>query len=117
MNVPFGALIATILVFAWDEEKRKISDLVPYLVYFDYQGVFLLAAASSLLIVGLQTGGSAVLPWNSSLVISSLALSGSCLIALVAWTIYREKTWKKSYIPPLFPWRLLKNRVLSAAIA
>ena len=116
MNVPFGVIIAAVLSISWQEEKRNWKGLAPYLVYFDYQGVFLLAAASSLLIVGLQTGGSAVLPWSSSLVISSLSLSGGCMMVLIAWTTYRQKNWKVTYIAPLFPWTVVSNRILGAVI-
>ena len=108
-----------VLCFIWPtvgRGKQDWSKSQQYLLQFDYQGSFLLVAASVLLILGLQSGGSAVAAWNSSLVIASLVVSGVCWIGLLVWTVYRETREKRSPIPSLFPFGLLKIRHVSAAL-
>ena len=118
LNIPFGVIVITILSLSWPSAgrgKQEWSKSRQYLLQFDYQGSLLLIAASVLLILGLQSGGSAVSAWNSSLVISALTLSGFCWTSLVAWTVYRETRSKQSAVPSLFPFQLLKIRNVSAA--
>ncbi|KAL9112624.1 MAG: hypothetical protein Q9227_003195 [Pyrenula ochraceoflavens] len=121
-TVPFGVVIASTLLVAWPSKgvvhlggQLDWRTMAKNLKYFDYQGVALLTATSVLLIVGLQSGGSAVAAWDSPLVITTITAAGICCIALILWNIYRERKWKSTRIAPLFPFRLLKIHNVSAA--
>ena len=122
LNVPFGGLMLVTLLVVWPSKgvvhlggQRDWSTMLRNLKYFDYQGVALLAASSIFLVVGLQSGGSAVSAWDSPLVITTLSASGLCCAGLVLWTIYRERKWQQTNITPLFPFRMLRIRNVTAA--
>lgn len=126
--MPIGGVIFIILFFAWPNaktshlavemaggEKQGSRSLAKYLKYFDFEGLVLLAAASVLLIVGLQTGGSDISPWSSPVVITTLTLSGVCFVSLALWIWIRDRRFAKTEVPPLFPLRILRRRLLSGA--
>ena len=65
------------------EKKQKIT--FSSLQQVDWLGAILLLAASTLLVFALQEGGGAAYAWNSSIIISTLVISGVCWIAFFAW--------------------------------
>lgn len=128
LNVPIGGAIFIILFFAWPSAETKHVaaqkagaahkswySLAKYLKYFDFQGLIMLAAGSVLLIVGLQTGGSDISTWSSAVVVTTLTLSATCFVSLAFWIWLRDRRFEKTKIPPLFPLRILRRRMLSAA--
>ncbi len=80
----------------------------------DLLGAFLVLVASVLLIFALEEGGSRY-PWDSGAVIASLMLSAIAWIAFVVWEVWLEKSHATQ--EPIFPMRLLKNRVLAGMMA
>ena len=118
LNLPFGVIVFLVLFIIWPNSPAGTGDwsnALKKFLRFDYVGAFILAAASVLLVLGLQSGGSEVSAWNSALVIGSLAASISCWASLLLWNVYRELRWARSSIPPLFPLRVVKIRSVSAA--
>ena len=80
----------------------------------DVLGAFLVLVASVLLVFALEEGGSSY-PWNSAAVIVSLALSAIAWVTFVVWEIRLEKS--HTLQEPIFPMRVLKNRVVAGMMA
>jgi len=79
----------------------------------DFLGVFLLLAASILLVFALEEAGSRY-PWDSAAIITSLTLACLCWIAFPFWEHHVEAS--KSSREPVFPVRLLKDRMVFGMI-
>lgn len=62
-----------------------------------------------LLVFALEEGGARY-PWRSPAIVSIIVLAGASWIAFVCWEHYVEKL--ESAQEPVFPLRLLKDRVL-----
>lgn len=75
----------------------------------DTLGVIFLLTASVLLVFALEEAGQRY-PWSSAVIVSTITLSGICWIAFVGWEYFIEKS--RSPQEPIFPMRLLKDRVL-----
>lgn len=73
----------------------------------DYPGVFLLLAASVLIVVGFEEAGIEF-PWSSALVITCITISGLLWISLFLWEWYATKRERAQ--EPIFPLRFLQNR-------
>ncbi len=75
----------------------------------DTLGVVLLLAASILLVFALEEAGQRY-PWKSAVIISTITLAGICWISFIGWEYLLDKS--QSPQEPIFPLRLLKDRVL-----
>jgi hypothetical protein len=80
----------------------------------DLLGAFLILVASVLLVFALEEGGSRY-RWDSAAIIASLVISTIAWISFIAWEVWLEKS--HSIPEPIFPMRLLKNRVLAGMMA
>ncbi|KAK3298492.1 major facilitator superfamily domain-containing protein [Chaetomium fimeti] len=110
--IPFGALAVLGIYALWPEERRNRYDATTALAKMDFLGNFLLAAASILLVFGMQEAGSLVWSWSSPVIVCSLVIAGVCWVLLVAWEYYLFH-WPSSSqkIEPIFPVHLARDRV------
>lgn len=74
----------------------------------DALGVMFLLTASIPLVFALEEAGQRY-PWSSGVIVSTIALSGTCWIAFVGWEYFIDKS--RFLQEPIFPMRLLKDRV------
>ena len=81
----------------------------------DFLGSATLLCACCLLIVGLQQAGAARHLWSDGVIIAVLALSALSTIVFIVWqvTLNRGTSWN---IKPIFPVKLLRNRVFTATL-
>lgn len=63
----------------------------------DYVGLFTFTAACTLLLIGINWGGS-IHPWNSALVIAPITVAGVLFVALGFWEVYADL--KHPILPP-----------------
>jgi predicted outer membrane lipoprotein len=82
-------------------------------VRIDVLGILLLLAASVLLVLALEEGGTRY-PWSSAVVISSLVLAVAFFIAFGFWEVHVEKSPSKQ--EPVFPPSICKDRISSAML-
>ena len=75
----------------------------------DVLGVILLLAASILLVFALEEVGQRY-SWRSAVIISTITLAGICWISFIGWEHFIDKS--RSAQEPIFPLRLLKDRIL-----
>ncbi|KAG5305357.1 drug resistance transporter EmrB/QacA subfamily [Histoplasma capsulatum G186AR] len=80
----------------------------------DVVGVFLLLASSILLVFALEEAGTRY-SWSDAVTISTFCVGGIAGILFVFWELFLEKS--TSLQEPVFPLRLLKNRLLAAMMA
>ena len=73
----------------------------------DFLGAFLLLAASVLLVVALEEGGTEY-PWKSATVLSLFCVS--ILLWIIFFILQKSTYGQKSKQEPVLPWRLLTNR-------
>jgi hypothetical protein len=111
-SIPFGALAVLGIYALWPEERRNKYDATTALAKMDFLGNLLLAAASILLVFGMQEAGSLVWSWSSPMIVCSLATAGVCWVLLVAWEYYLFRQPSSSQrIEPIFPVHLVRDRV------
>ena len=76
----------------------------------DLIGVVLMLAASILLVFALEEAGTRY-AWGSVPIIVTLVVAVGCWVGFVGWEIGLER-WKGWKAEPIFPMRLLKDRIL-----
>lgn len=82
----------------------------------DWPGAVLLLAGSIVLVFALQEGGIHY-PWRSGAIIASLVVAGLCWIAFGFWESALTPGGANIQMIPMFPIRLVKGRVVGAALA
>ncbi|PGH09842.1 hypothetical protein GX51_00529 [Blastomyces parvus] len=95
-----------------DHLRAKVSKSA--LKRVDVIGVVLLLASSILLVFALEEAGTRY-SWSNAVIITTFSLAGIAGILFVFWELFLEKS--TSLQEPVFPLRLLKNRVLAAMMA
>jgi hypothetical protein len=75
--------------------------------------MLLMLASSVLLIFALEEGGARY-SWNSAAIIASLVVAMACGIAFAGWELWIDS--ERSVQEPVFPPRILKDRVLVALL-
>jgi MFS family permease len=95
INLPFSGVALVVLTVLLDLPKLQAPASVTGLKDIDWVGSALVAAATTLLLVGLQFGG-VVLPWNSAAVIGLLI--GGCVATLLF--LVQESKHRQPIIPP-----------------
>ena len=119
-SIPFSAATIVVLSIAWPTREDKGG---PASVRYswssakkiDFLGSATLLCACCLLIVGLQQAGAAHLLWSDAVIIAVLALSALSSIVFIVWQIILNKG-AFGNIKPIFPVKLLRNRVFSATL-
>lgn len=114
-SIPLGCFtIATILI-AWPQTPGLSLSSWAAFQSIDLLGILLVVAASSLHIWGFESASVQDYAWNSPTILAVLIVSASCWIAFVGWEIFLENR-KRGQLKPLFPFRIVKHRVMAAAI-
>lgn len=81
----------------------------------DLLGSATLLCACCLLVVGLQQAGAARYLWSDAVIIAVLALSALSSIVFIIWQVILNRGTVRA-IEPIFPVKLLRNRVFTAAL-
>lgn len=95
-----------------DHLRAKVSKSA--LKRVDIIGVLLLLASSILLVFALEEAGTRY-SWSDAVIIATFSLAGITGILFTFWELFLEKS--TSLQEPVFPLRLLKNRLLAAMMA
>ncbi|MCJ1476256.1 hypothetical protein MMC13_004922 [Lambiella insularis] len=111
LNVPCGLLVVALILIAWPRTRAvgKISWR-----QLDLIGCLLCVAASVLLVFALQQAGAGAYASSSPVIIASLTVAAAAAIALWFWIWYLSSADRG--IAPLFPARVVLNRVIVVAI-
>ena len=119
LNAPGGAAATALLILFLPSSsthhattlKGRIGSLFTRhsLRRIDTVGVFLLLAASILLVLAFEEGGTHY-PWDSAMIIATIPIACVCWIAFAAWEHFLDIS--KSVQEPVFPMRLLKSRIV-----
>jgi MFS family permease len=114
LNLPAGglSLVALLIAWPWSSTPWKISWMA--LRRIDYLGGLLLLVFSVLLFFAFQEAGTRTYRWDSAAIIATLVLAFSALLLFVGWEYWLERR-EKRYLEPVFPVKLLADRVLAAA--
>jgi hypothetical protein len=78
-------------------------------------GILLVAAASCLHIWGFESAGVMDYAWSSPIILAALIAAAGLWITFVAWEVFLGSR-KHGRLKPLFPFRLLRQRVMAAAL-
>lgn len=109
-SIPGAFISAVLILTALPNPVHQSNDLKKTLARVDYIGAILSIAGAILLIYALQTGGTTH-PWTSAPILCTLIAS---LLSILLFFLHSHHL---SHTPnaktgPLFPLRLLRNRVL-----
>ncbi|KAI0879817.1 MFS general substrate transporter [Annulohypoxylon maeteangense] len=107
INLPVGGLVVFLFVFVVRLPVSRLSEvqtsLLQRVLDIDFVGFVFFAAASLMLLIGLQWGGTEY-PWNSSTVIGLMCGGAATFGVLGFWFAYKGEA---ALLPP----RLLRNRI------
>lgn len=111
-SAPFAIVTIVGLLVLYPSETRRRPGRS--LARLDILGSVLLLGSTILLVIALQEAGSLVVSWDSLLVVLSLVLSAVSFVLFMGWEFWLSiGTWE---IEPVFPLRLLRNRVYLACL-
>ena len=79
----------------------------------DFLGVFLMLAASVLIVFALEEAGTRY-DWGNAAIIGSIVIAAMAWGMFVGWELFIERRNKVQ--EPIFPMRLLKSRVLAGML-
>jgi hypothetical protein len=114
-SIPIGCFtIATILI-AWPPTPGSSLSSWAAFQSIDLFGIILVLAASTMHIWGFESAGVLAYEWNSPAILAVLVLSAACWITFVIWELFLERR-PKSIIKALFPFRIVKQRVMAATV-
>jgi hypothetical protein len=99
----------------WPDEQ--VSSLFSWQAFkkIDFLGGVALLCSSGLLVFAVQQAGSQTFSWDSAAIVSTLAISALSWIVFVAWEVRLEIQQIKD-IEPIFPIRMMLNRVYTAGL-
>ncbi|KAI1205589.1 MFS general substrate transporter [Annulohypoxylon truncatum] len=107
INLPVGGLVVFLFVFVVRLPVSRLSEvrtsLLQRVLEIDFGGFIIFAAASLMLLIGLQWGGTEY-PWNSPTVIGLMCGGAATFGVLGFWFAYKGEA---ALLPP----RLLRNRI------
>ncbi|KAI9662563.1 MAG: hypothetical protein M1821_008730 [Bathelium mastoideum] len=118
LNGPLGAIAVLLLIIFL---PSTAADRAMFMLLYkrlhnnawhrvDFIGAFLLLSASILLVFVLEEAGTRF-AWDSAAMVASLVCACLCWILFPVWEYYVDKP--RSAQEPIFPVRLLKNRLVS----
>ncbi|KAL2105792.1 hypothetical protein VUR80DRAFT_7726 [Thermomyces stellatus] len=120
LNVPCSAAIMVVMAIAWPTHEdsggpARMRYSMESLRRVDLLGSATLLCACCLLVVGLQQAGAARYLWSDAVIIAVLALSALSSIVFIIWQVILNRGTVRA-IEPIFPVKLLRNRVFTAAL-
>lgn len=114
-SIPFGCFTVVTILIAWPQTPGLSLSSWAAFQSIDLLGILLVVAASSLHIWGFESAGVQDYEWKSPTILAVLIVSASCWILFVGWDVFLENR-KHGQLKPLFPFRIVKHRVMAAAI-
>lgn len=118
LNLPICGVIILVMAVAWTDNAptSPLKVRLKQAARYDFVGLLMFTAATCLVVLGLEFGGTSLAPWVSPLVLTLLCGSVVCAAAFVGWNMYREQMQSKTHIRALFPASLFRIRLVSAAL-
>ncbi|KOS22055.1 putative MFS-type transporter [Escovopsis weberi] len=115
MNIPIGLLAILGITNLWPQED--VAHLFSWDAFkkIDFLGNIALHLASGLVVFALQQAGSQSSAWESPEIISTFIISGMCFAVFIWWEVALGSR-RFGRIEPVFPIRLILNRVYSAGL-
>lgn len=114
-SIPFGLVTIVSLATFWPEEE--VSGVFSWKSFkrIDFIGSATLLCSSGLLVFAIQQAGAQTFPWNSPAIITALVISFFSGLTFAIWE------WKLDHradkrVEPIFPVKLMHNRVYAAAL-
>lgn len=117
-NAPIAAIGVIVMLLSWPRNHKsytKSNISWQSLLQVDWLGAVLLLAASTMLVFGLQQGGSTAHSWNSPTIISTLTISGVCWIGFLTWTSWLS-LGNGHRLRAIFPINIALERPLGPAV-
>lgn len=110
LNAPFAIVAITGIILLYPVEPSRYHGTNCMLRRVDIVGSLLLLGSTVLLVVAMQEAGSLVVAWDSLFVLTNLTAAALCFALFIGWEtlLSSGRYWE---IEPVFPLRLLKNRV------
>ncbi len=107
-------VLIAIIAYTYPRQKT-LGSVKEVLSRVDWPGALLLLAGSIVLVFALQEGGIKY-PWQSGAIIACLVIASLCWIAFGFWQSVLTRNGGKMHMIPMFPTRLVKGRVVGAAL-
>ena len=116
-SIPFGCFVIATILIAWPPTPGTSSSLSAWATFqsVDVLGIFLILAASCMHIFAFESAGVLDFEWNSPTILSLLVLSASCWITFVLWQLFLESR-RQGRVQPVFPFRIVRHRVMVAVV-
>jgi len=114
-SIPLGCLAIASILIAWPRTPGLPLSSWAAFQSIDFIGILLILAASVLHIWGFESVSVLNYNWNSPTIITVLVLAASCWVTFVIWQLFLESR-KKSIMKAVFPFRIVKRRVMASAI-
>jgi Fungal trichothecene efflux pump (TRI12) len=112
-SIPAGVLIIAVIIWVFPQNIGQKAHSRALYGKIDWPGVMLSLVGSVLLIFALEEGGVRF-AWNSGSIVSSFVVAGVSLVAFSMWEAFL--TSKPRAMLPVFPTRLIGNRVITCSL-
>ncbi|RKL20600.1 hypothetical protein BFJ68_g2603 [Fusarium oxysporum] len=113
--IPFGLFAILAITNLWPHEEVAPFFSWKAFASIDFLGSATLLTSSGFLVFAVQQAGSDTFAWGSPEIISALVISGVSWLVFVWWEVHLE-TRPLRNIEPIFPIRLMLQRVYSAGL-
>lgn len=112
---PIAVVPLAVFFIVWPEKVHIESIGKQSWRNFDFVGGFLMLAASTLFVFGLQEAGIGAYPWSSPTIVCTLNYGALCFVALIAWEFYIGQTLGDE-VALMMPLRVITDRVMLAGL-
>ena len=113
-SIPGGITLIAMIFFVFPDDSQNKTTSVTLFAKLDWPGMILSLAASILIIVSLEGGGSQF-PWSSPTIIILFIASALCWLAFASWEYFLTMKDVKTSKLPVFPTSLVGHRVIGFA--
>ncbi|CAF9909471.1 hypothetical protein IMSHALPRED_008372 [Imshaugia aleurites] len=115
LNVPCGAVIVALTLWKYPTKTGASAYSKSALAQVDLPGVILSLAGSIMLVFALEQGGVKY-PWDSGIIVASFVVAGISWVLFGSWETFLTSSFVKMTMRPIFPTRLLTQRVVATAL-
>ena len=114
-SVPCGAVIVALTLWKYPTKTGASAYSKSALAQVDLPGVILSLAGSIMLVFALEQGGVKY-PWDSGIIVASFVVAGISWVLFGSWETFLTSSFVKMTMRPIFPTRLLTQRVVATAL-
>jgi hypothetical protein len=114
-SIPIGCAVIGSIFLVWPRVTGSSLTSKSAFYTIDFFGTLLVLAASSLHAYGFEYAGTNVDAWNSPIVMSLVIIAACCWVVFVIWEVILARR-TKSKVVPIFPMRIITQRVMAATI-